>query len=609
MTEHLPVAIILSLAVVAQAAAAVMAMRLTAVAGRRLAWLLIAGALLLMTVRRLVPLVRLVSGSDIPLDPLNESVGLLLSLLMAAGVARMRPIFAERQESETLYRSLVSSMAEGVVLQSADGAVTAVNPAAERIEGRSAEEMLGRTPDDAQWGAVTEDGRPLEGKLHPAMVTLRTGAPQSDVVMGIHRPDQTLVWISVNAQPLMAPGSPLPYAVVSTFHDITARKAAEEALHRREEEVRALVENSPDFISRHDREGRMIYCNPSVSRLFCFSDREIFGKTALEILPGTQTGQVFHDAVMGVLKTGHPAEIEFALEGVKTERSPVHHARFVAELDRAGEVTSVLAVGRDITERKLAEAELLRYREHLEELVSERTADLEAANRELEAFSYSVSHDLRTPLRAIDGFSQLLAARQAVATDEAAQRLVRVVRESSAKMSRLIDGMLAFFRTGRIEMRLVEVDMAQLVREVWRALETTRAGGMPRLDLGPIVPVRGDPAMLRQLWANLLSNAVKFTGPVADAKVEVGGSRSGEECTYYVKDNGVGFDPAYAHKLFGVFQRLHGVEEFEGTGIGLAIVKRIVTRHGGRVDAEGEVGKGVTVRFSLPTRGGHREPC
>lgn len=272
-----------------------------------------------------------------------------------------------------------------------------------------------------------------------------------------------------------------------------------------------------------------------------------------------------------------------------------------ATLARDAEGASMCrAVMSDVAERKRVDAELLRYREHLEALVSARTADLEAANRELESFLYSVSHDFRTPLRAIDGFSSKLAARPAVAMDDEARRLIRVVRDNSAKMSQLIDNILAFSGSGRMTMRLVEVDMAQLVRDAWQRLKPSRAERQLSLDLKPIVPAHGDLAMLRLLWANLLANAVKFTGPVTDAQVEVGGSRSGEACTYYIKDNGVGFDPVYEHKLFGVFQRLHGVDEFEGTGIGLAVVKRIVSRHGGWITAEGKIGQGATVRFSLP---------
>jgi light-regulated signal transduction histidine kinase (bacteriophytochrome) len=178
------------------------------------------------------------------------------------------------------------------------------------------------------------------------------------------------------------------------------------------------------------------------------------------------------------------------------------------------------------------------------------------------------------------------------------------VRDNAAKMSRLIDDILSFSRSGRVELRFTPVDMEQQVREVWFDLEPTHAGRNVRLDLNPLPLAYGDPAMLRQVWINLLSNAIKFTRPRAEAVIEVGCVSGPGAHTYYVHDNGVGFDPAYVHKLFGVFQRLHGVNEFEGTGIGLAIVKRIVTRHGGGVEADAKVGEGTTIRFTLPIQEG-----
>ena len=173
-----------------------------------------------------------------------------------------------------------------------------------------------------------------------------------------------------------------------------------------------------------------------------------------------------------------------------------------------------------------------------------------------------------------------------------------MVRDNAARMARLIDDILAFSRSGRIEMRRVEVDMDRLVEEAWLELEPVRAGRSIEFEHRALAPARGDAALLRQVWINLLANAIKFTRPRPVARIEVGGSSRGGEA-YYVSDNGVGFEPAYAHKLFGVFQRLHGVDEFEGTGIGLAIVKRIVSRHGGQVFSESRVGEGATFRFTL----------
>jgi signal transduction histidine kinase len=257
----------------------------------------------------------------------------------------------------------------------------------------------------------------------------------------------------------------------------------------------------------------------------------------------------------------------------------------------------------EVTARVRTHLELNALRQQLaaqNRLLTERSEELAASNRELEAFSYSVSHDLRTPLRAIDGFSRMLANKCADRLDDEGRRLLRVVRDNAAKMAELIDGILEFAKSGRGQLRLSHVDVEAMVREVWADLESDRAGRQVQLQMGPLPAVRADPNLLRQVWANLLSNAIKFTRPRAVASIEVGGSAEAASVSYFVKDNGTGFDPAYQHKLFGVFERLHGVGEFEGSGIGLAIVARIVARHGGRVGAQGAPDQGATFHITLP---------
>ena len=269
-------------------------------------------------------------------------------------------------------------------------------------------------------------------------------------------------------------------------------------------------------------------------------------------------------------------------------------------------VTQLADLAWDIAVAKRAEEEIRRLNAELEQRVAERTSQLEAANKDLESFAYSVSHDLRTPLRAIDGFSHLILDRYEEKLDDEGKRLLNVVRDNTKKMGQLINDILAFSRAGRLEIKVSEADMEALVRDVWHELKPLIAGREVRLEIKSLPPAHGDPAMLRQVWANLLGNAVKFTHSRATAHIEIGGSLGlaengeGHECTFYVKDNGAGFSMQYAEKLFGLFQRLHGVDEFEGTGIGLAIVKRIVTRHGGRVWAEGKENEGATIYFALP---------
>jgi signal transduction histidine kinase len=249
---------------------------------------------------------------------------------------------------------------------------------------------------------------------------------------------------------------------------------------------------------------------------------------------------------------------------------------------------------------EIRQREINQLNVELERRVVERTTELATVNQELEAFSYSVSHDLRTPLRAIDGFSGILQQDHAGQLDEEGLRLLKVVRENTTRMSQLIDDILQFSRTGRLELKRSRIDMDAMVRTVFEELPLQDKRGGLRIEIGHLPQVMGDSAMLRQVLINLLSNAIKFSGKCEAPLIEVGGEVQGDEVVYHVKDNGVGFDMQYADMLFGVFHRLHGVNEFQGTGIGLAIVKRIVTRHGGRVWAESKVGEGATFYFALP---------
>lgn len=243
---------------------------------------------------------------------------------------------------------------------------------------------------------------------------------------------------------------------------------------------------------------------------------------------------------------------------------------------------------------------LRRVNSELEQRVNERTHKLKEANKELEAFSYSVSHDLRAPLRAVDGFSRILLEDHADKLDEDGKRVLDVIRNNTQNMGRLIDDLLAFSRLSRKQIETARINMSDLASAVFEQLKPGLADQSIEFKVAPLPDINGDPALLRQVFVNLLSNAAKYSKPRSQTVIDVNGSYENGDCVYYVRDNGVGFDMAYSQKLFGVFQRLHSVEEFEGTGVGLAIVQRIVHRHGGRVWAEGKVNEGATFYFSLP---------
>jgi signal transduction histidine kinase len=298
----------------------------------------------------------------------------------------------------------------------------------------------------------------------------------------------------------------------------------------------------------------------------------------------------------------------FAWWGSRRLTKPLVHITGAAEAITLGDLGQRVSVQRDDELGRLARSfnlmaeQVSRSQHDLEAQVAQRTQALEGTNAELESFSYSVSHDLRAPLRAIHGFARILLEDHQAKLDPEAQRLLGVIDQNTRRMGQLIDDLLAFSRLSRKELASARVDMtemANVVADELRRAEPERNGQL-EVKIGTLLPAQGDRAVLRQVFSNLLQNAMKFTRAQPNARIEVGSRPDGKETVYFVKDNGAGFDPRYTDKLFGVFQRLHSNEEFEGTGVGLAIVKRIVQRHGGRVWAEGKVNEGATFYFTLP---------
>ncbi len=375
----------------------------------------------------------------------------------------------------------------------------------------------------------------------------------------------------------------------ATIYDITDRKRAEANLAAQFRTLQSIIDNLPGAVSLFDRELILTACNNKFKTLLGLPD-ELFrgGPPAFETL-------IRYNAQRGEYGPGDPERI--TAEVVERARHVVAHCFERARPDgTALEIRGTplpdggfVTYYADITERKRAENAL-----------RERDAQLEVTNKELESFSYSVSHDLRAPLRAIDGYAQIINEDYADKLDEEGRRLFSVIRESSQKMAMLIDDLLAFSKLGRQAIVATTVDMNALVKEVIRELRAAGAGKSSQIVVADLPKAWGDRALLKQVWINLLSNAIKFAGEKDKPIVEVSGNSDAAENAYSVKDNGVGFDMQYYNKLFGVFQRLHSADEFPGTGVGLAIVQRVVTRLGGRVWAEGKVNEGAAFFFALP---------
>src|SRR5712691_11495096 len=359
-------------------------------------------------------------------------------------------------------------------------------------------------------------------------------------------------------------------------------------LRESREQFRAVTETASDAIISADGQGNIIYFNQAAEHILGYPAQEVLGQPLTLLMP-ERFQQPHRLGFQRFLATKQARIIGKTLELVARNKDG---KEFPIEISVANWTTAngnfFTAILRDITSRKKAE-----------DALTTRTAELEAVNRELEAFSYSVSHDLRAPLRHVDGFSDMLREECAPVLNQAGRRYLDTITESVKQMGRLIDDLLVFSKMGRAELRQSQVSISDLVTEVLQELSSETNGRRIEWEIQSLPGVRGDRAMLKQVWANLLSNSIKYTRPRDVAKIRIGCSRKNGGLEFYVQDNGAGFDMKYADKLFGVFQRLHRAEEFEGTGIGLANVRRIVTRHGGLTWAEAKPDEGATFYFTL----------
>ena len=518
-------------------------------------------------------------------------------------------------------RSLIEASLDPLVTIGSGGRITDVNVATEKVTGHSREKLIGTDFMDyfsesekakAGYQQVFQDGfvqdyaleiRHKDGHLTPVLYNASVYRDEAGSVIGVfaaarditerRRAEEELRKHREHLEELVEERTAeLRKANEQLQQEIMERKRAEES----QAQLAAIVESSDDAIIGKTLDGIIFSWNSGAEKLYGYSSEEMKNRSISILLPPNRPDEM--PMILARIKHGenikHYETIRIRKDGsiiyVSLTTSPIK--------DMAGNIIGASTIARDVTERKRAEEEIKKLDQELKYQIMQ----LEAANKELEAFSYSVSHDLRAPLRAIDGFSRVMLEDYIGKLDDEGKRYLNIIRSNTQKMGQLIDDLLVFSRLGRQEIRISGIDMGKLAKAVSEELKLAVPGRKLKFAINTLIPAQGDQAMIRQVFVNLLSNAVKFTKPKERALIEVDGRSEGNENVYTVKDNGVGFDMQYVNKLFGVFQRLHSSEEFEGTGVGLAIVQRIIHRHGGRVWAEGKVGEGAIFYFSLPAK-------
>ncbi len=500
-------------------------------------------------------------------------------------IAERRRAEAELRRQREWLQVTLSSIGDAVIATDATGRITFMNAVAEALTGWELAEASLKPVTDI-FSIINEDTRhevdsPVARVLLEGVIA---GLANHTLLV---RKDGTEVPIDDSAAPIKDANGKI-LGVILVFRDITERKQTEAALRESEQIYRNLFSNITEEVhfwkvvrdeNRQIINWRLVDANPPTLATWGRTLEEIKGKTTDEIfVPGAS------DHYLGVVRKIIEESVAFSFED------------YFPHLDKYFRFTSIplgehfITTGFDITDIKKSQ-----------KLAEQNQIQLEIMNKELESFSYSVSHDLRAPLRAITGYAQMILKKEGARFDAETRRRFQMITDKAAMMGRLIEDLLAFSRLGGQFVAKSTLDMEELISEVWQELLSINPGREMTLKISPMPAAWGDKTLIRQVYGNLLGNAVKFTQGREATMIEAGTLTRDGETVYYVRDNGVGFDMRFYDKLFGVFQRLHQDEEYKGTGIGLALVKRIVERHCGRIWAEGEVDKGATFYFTLPT--------
>ena len=495
----------------------------------------------------------------------------------------------ELQTSEENYRTVVENQTELIARFLPDGTHIFVNEAYCRYFGKPCQELLGTV----LWPHIPDEDR---SRLRMHFAALTPESPKGTIEHRIITPDGEVRWLQWNDQAIFS-GDGAIVEYLSVGRDITEKWKIGADLVESERKFRDLAGLLPQVIFETDLSGRITYVNQAAYAIFGYEPEDLEqGINISQVIRSEDHHQMMLN-FQNALNSGKLGAAEYHM--VRKDGSVLVGMVYSSPIVREGAVVGIRGILVDITQLKQVEEDLRKLNEELEQRVAGRTQDLEEANRELEAFSYSVSHDLRAPLRAIDGFSSILLSEFSGAPDPKVAVLLERIRMNAQKMGQLIDAILNFSRMSRQPLSTTRIFPAVMVDEILAELQPLRQGRAVEVLIGDLPPCKGDPALVRQVFFNLIANAFKFTRTREQAVITIGSFSDQGRTVYFVRDNGVGFDMRYVVKLFSVFQRLHDEKEYEGTGIGLAIVHRIIERHGGKVWAEGEVDRGASFYFTL----------